>query len=204
MLYIPSLSGLFFVLVLGSFNVVEAETFTGSTSLKSKTYEQLTLYGPSDLQDIKATSLSVEGPLTFQKLEISGKASVNGPVKGDEGKFDQLVIRGPFEAKNIKGRTLDTWGPVSLTDANITGNVKITGPLKAKRSQFKDIAVAGSSSLEDVSVDNITFNKDKTLTLSGKTIVSGNITFESGNGEVIVKGDNVIIKGQIKGGELKK
>ncbi len=83
-------------------------------------------------------------------------------------------------------------------------NVKITGPLNAKRSQFKDITVAGASILEDVSVDNITFNKDKTLTLSGKTTVSGNITFESGNGEVIIKGDNVKIKGQIKGGELKK
>jgi hypothetical protein len=207
MLFNLNLLSFCFIITLGSFNFAGAEVFFGNTRLNSNTYEQLTLNGPSDLQDIKTKSLTANGSLRFQNLEVTNEAIFNGSVSGENGIFDRLTIHGALEGRHIIIKTLEAWGPVSLTDSKIEGNVKIIGPLSATKSHLNDITVAGSSSLEDVSVNNIFFNKKsnkKTLTLSGNTVVSGNITFESGQGEVIVSGDNVKIQGKIKGGELKK
>lgn len=191
-------------------SAAQAKTFDGPTTLSSQEFETLTINGPADLDRVKSNTLTVNGPLKFNEVKISAKTEVSGPSKGEEGKFGNVMINGPFEASKVKCDNLVVKGPVSLTKFTINGDTHIEGPLEAKKGTFNDIkSVTPPVLLQDIDIKNITIKKpsngkDDTLTLSGETTVSGNITFESGNGKVIMKDKDSTIKGKIIGGQLVK
>jgi len=199
---------IFLLVNLLTINFVQAETFYGPADLSSKTYDNLTINGPADLKEIKTNSLNINGPLTFKGLEVKNNTSIKGPTKGKNGTFADLSIAGPLEARKMICNALEVKGPVSLTDFEVKGNAAISGPVAAQKGVFQDLTVyAPEITLKDVMVKNIVVKKlDKhhkkpTIELQGKTIVSGNITFESGDGEVTQeKGSK--IEGKIMGGTL--
>lgn len=204
--------------------IVEAKnsTFNGPVELSGQEFQELNINGPSTLHAIKADSLDVKGPLEFIKLKINGKTEVNGPSRGNDGEFGALVVHGPFEVTKFVADSLSVDGPVALEDFKITGNVSINGPLKAKVGSFNDINTVNTPvALYDVNVNNITVKKDSgkisndavnnegygknnEVKLAGKTVVSGNITFESGDGIVYIRDKTAQLKGKVIGGKVKQ
>lgn len=207
----------------------QAQSFMGVTALEKQNLQEASFMGPTELKEITAKSLSVMGPLHFNNLKVEKNTEIFGPVaNSDHGVFDSLFITGPFMAKNIACSKLEVTGPVDVTDLQVSGdatiigplkagkstfqNLTLTGPLKAEKSTFQDLTItADKIVLEDVKTKDILVKKNQeerqekkqVLHLNGKTIVEGNIIFESGKG-IVEQGSEVKIQGEIKGATVEK
>ena len=187
----------------------QAQNFTGVTILDYRHLQEASFMGPTELRSITAKSISVVGPFQFEHLEVEKDAVIEGPVaNSDHGTFGSLFITGPFTAQNIVCSKFDATGPVDVTNLSVSGEAKITGPLKASKSTFQNLTIwADKISLEDVKTKYILVKenqgKKQVLHLKGKTVVTGNITFESGKGTV-EQGSEVKIHGTIKGATVEK
>lgn len=187
----------------------QAQSFMGVTTLEKQNLKEASFMGPTDLKEITAKSLSVMGPLHFNHLKVEKAAEIFGPVSNSEfGTFGSLFITGPFVAKNVTCSKLEVTGPVDVTDIQVSGATTIIGPLRAVKSTFENITITSDQvTLEDSKTKDIIVekNEDKkqVLNLKGKTIVEGNITFESGKG-IVKQGLEVKIQGEIKGATVEK
>jgi hypothetical protein len=185
---------------------VHAQNYVGVTILEKTVLQQSSFVGPTVLKEVTANSLSVIGPFEFYDLKVTKETNITGPtVESEKGTFRFLKIIGTFTAKNITCTKLEIIGPVDVTDLKVSEETDIVGPLKATQSTFQKLSVmADKISLDDVAVDDITIQKNKNhqkaqvLQLKGKTIVKGNITFESGEG-IVEQDQDVKIQGEIKG-----
>ncbi len=192
-------------------NVAFATTFNGITDLSEKSFQELVINGPATLKDIKAGKLTVNGPLTFQKIDVSGNAELNGPVKGTESHFENLMITGSIDADKMSCNNLTVIGPATLKYFTIKENAEVKGAFNADGGTIQDLSVMSSASLNDTTVKNVVIKhnnaydqeaKKDVLELKGKTIITGDVTFASGKGEVIVQGKDASIGGKINGGVL--
>ncbi|MBX9786976.1 MAG: hypothetical protein K2Y08_06530 [Alphaproteobacteria bacterium] len=187
----------------------QAQSFMGVTTLEKQNLQEASFMGPTELKEITAKSLSVMGPLRFNHLKVEKAAEIFGPVANSEfGAFDSLIITGPFVAKNVTCSKLEATGPVDVTALQVSGATTIIGPLKAKKSAFQNLTITSDKViLEDSKTKDIVMkkNKDKkqVIDLKGKTIVEGNIIFESGKG-VVEQGSDVKIQGEVKGATVEK
>ncbi len=200
--------------------IAESTTLVGPTDLSSQEFKELNIHGPSKLSEIKADSLRINGPLNFNQLKVKGKTEISGPTSGEEGEFKDLLIHGTFWGNKIKIENLQVDGDVTIEHFNINGDVNINGPLKAKNGTFSNITnVYAPVALYNVVVNNIYIKKDSNqnhkesdqnnnaqneVKLAGETIVSGNITFESGDGVVFIRDKTSQLKGKVIGGKIKE
>jgi hypothetical protein len=182
------------------------ETFNGPTSLSMKFLDEAVFNGPATLKWVKAKSLVVNGPLQFSRLDVAGRAVIQGPFKGDHGKFDALEISGLVEASYITSQKLLINGPVKASYLKVTDSAEISGPLDVQNGEFQDLKVSADLiTLDTVTARNIVVGKStspQTLILQGVTVISEDIRFESGKGVIKKIGTNVDIRGQILGGRL--
>ncbi len=198
-----------FVSALCIATLASATTYMGPTDLSKQNLDDVVIHGPADLQQVKAKSLSVMGPLHFKDLQVEQNAEIIGPVNNSEtGKFNQIKVTGPLQVKQVTANSLQVIGPVQADNLAVSGDTVLLGPLTAQRSKFQNITVTAEKvNLTDVVANNIFIKKvdgkQPTLTLAGNTVINGSIQFESKDG-IVVKGSKVEIKGQIIGGELKK
>lgn len=201
---------------------LNAISFPGPADLKAQEFNELIINGASKLNQIKADSLIVKGPLDFKEIKISGGTEISGACSGEDGEFGNLVIHDTFWGSNIKIENLNVDKDVTIENFKISGDVNINGPLKAKNGSFNNIhAVNTPVALYNVTVNNITVKKaiDKgavpntnanntassnEIKLAGNTIVSGNITFESGDGLVFIRDKTAALKGKVIGGTIKE
>lgn len=192
-------------------NAAFATTFNGITDLSEKSFQELVINGPATLKDIKAGKLTVNGPLTFQKIDVSGNTELNGPVKGTEAHFENLTITGSIEADKMSCNNLTVIGPATLKYFSIKENAEVKGTFKSDGGTVQDLSVMSSASLTDTTAKNVIIkhnnaydqeSKTDVLELKGKTIITGDVTFASGKGEVIVQGKDASIGGKINGGVL--
>lgn len=200
----------------------EPNTFNGPIELSTQEFKDLNINGPATLHAIKADSLNVRGPFDFISVKVKGKTEISGPFTGTDGEFTDIVVHGPFQGTKISANNLHVDGPAAIEDFKITGNVSINGPLKAKVGSFKDITTVNTPvALYDVTVNTIQVKKDSgkitddpinnegygknnEIKLAGKTIVNGNITFESGDGVVFIRDKTAQFKGKVIGGTIKQ
>jgi hypothetical protein len=188
---------------------IQAQSFTGVTILEKQHLREASFMGPTQLKEITAKSISVMGPFQFNHLEVEKDTVIEGPVANSEhGVFDSLEITGPLVAKNVACSKLDATGPVDVTELSVSGEATITGPLKASKSTFQNLTIwADEISLEDIKIKDILVKNNKgkkqVLHLKGKTVVTGNIIFESGKGTV-EQGSEVNVQGEIKGATVEK
>lgn len=179
---------------------LQAETFNGPTTLKDKTFDELTINGPANLYKVKAKSLTVKGPMKFYQVDVMGKATIDGRVKGKMGKFQDLIVKGPIKAAKITVKTLNVVGPATLKYFTIMDNSIITGPVNARKGSFQDLSVGpdlglhGKVFLKDVSVNNIRIKTEggqEVLELEGNTDIAGTLTLESKKGNLEKKGSEL-------------
>lgn len=208
--------------LLSNSSIIMADTFNGPTELSSQDFKDLNINGPANLSKITADSLTVRGPLNFTKVTVKGKTEIAGPTSGDEGDFKDVLIHGTFWGSKFNMANLHVDGDVTIENFKITGKVTINGPLKAKNGSFNNIETVNTPvALYNVNVNNITVNNNRkkdsdkntkddntdnsnVVKLAGNTVVSGNITFESGNGIVFIRDKTAQLKGKVIGGKIKE
>lgn len=191
-------------------SIALATTFNGQTELSAQTFKELEINGSARLSEIRANSLTVKGSLDFKRLNVTGDTKVLGACSGEESDFKNLAIQGTFWGAKIRIVNLQVDGEVAIEDFTLNGEVNIKGPLKAKNGSFNNIdAVNAPIALYNVTVNNINVKKDNTnnrneVKLAGNTVVSGNITFESGEGIVFIRDKTAQLKGKVIGGKIKE
>lgn len=189
--------------------VAFAKTYYGPTKISNSSEEEVTIIGPADLDQLKSNTLKVTGPLKFNKIVISNETEVTGPTAGEKGKFNNLKITGPVKGTQIEAQTMNITGPAYFNNIEVKGNAKITGTLFVNKGKFKNIDVVSDKvKLKDTTADSIHFDKnmhdskkEQMLMIQGKSIINGDIVFDSGKGKVVVD-KTVQIKGKVQGAEV--
>lgn len=194
----------FFILSCFSNQKILGEVFTGPTDLAFKVFDDLSIKGPAKLKMVKAKTLEVQGPLKFHNLAVAEKAIIKGAMQGDKGKFGPLEIEGFAEIDHVICDTLKVKGAVNANYLDVNKDAAIEGALHVHYGKFQNLIVKGNEiTLEDVTINNIIISKNQppsVIILKGRTLVNGNITFESNDGVVTVENSEVLIKGEIIGG----
>lgn len=185
---------------------VFAAEYHGHTDLTLKVMDNLTIHGPANLHMVKAEVLEVDGPLKFSRLDVAKEATIHGPFTGDHGKFNRLEVDGNADVSQVIAKTLLIKGPLKAESIKVSDSTEAFGPFEVHKGEFQNVKVSGEAiTLDDVSAENLTIGKSDNgavLTLKGKTVIRGDILFESGNGIVKKIGDEVKVQGTIKGAKV--
>ncbi|MEN8237158.1 MAG: hypothetical protein ABFQ95_06425 [Pseudomonadota bacterium] len=164
--------------------------------------------GPAFFADQKFDSLTISGPGNLQGSTILGKTIVQGPFSGTDCKFQDLDITGPLTLNNSSFTQAQIRGPVKLSNVKATGRLSILGPLEATKADLQDVVIQTQTlSLMDSQVRSLKIKDNRStapqrLLLKGTTTV-GQITFELGNGIVVISGDTVVAE-NIKGARVER
>jgi hypothetical protein len=197
---------LLFTLALSS-NIF-ASVYNGPTDLSWRYFNDLVINGPAKLKLLKAATLQVNGPLQFNSIGIDGKAQVAGEFNGNKGQFGNLFVTGSMNVDHVLADNITITGPVVATYLEVKNDAIINGPLNAHHSEFNRLSVSSNNIvLDDVLVNEIIVNKNEKnqiLILKGSTVVSGDITFESADGNVSIENSKVRIKGKVIGANTTK
>jgi cytoskeletal protein CcmA (bactofilin family) len=137
------------------------------------------------------------------------KLTANGIVKvGSTVITGPTVVNGLLSAANANFMTLEVNGSAHLTECVIMANAQIKGYLSATATRFEGqlkiyanaATLSNSKVLGDLHVFSNKPNKHLVYLENGSE-VTGNIIFNNGNGEVIVR-ENSRIHGKVLGGKI--
>lgn len=167
-----------------------------------------TINGNARLYDITFESLRINGSLKFRNLSVKEKLYVNGSAVGKKLKCKRLKINGSFNGINIEATEGSVNGSLKGSNITIPEKVKISGKMLATNSNFGDIEIKGNEiKLTNSKTKNILVKKTgitpQKLELKKKSIVSGNVVFEAGNGQIYLSGGSKI-QGIVKGATIVK
>ena len=141
----------------------QGENYMGNQTLKGETLKDANFLGSATLTDVKATTLSVVGGLTFHNLTVENDTNVAGSViKSKKGTFNDLSVLGKFEATDVTCKKLEVAGPVVITGLTVDGIASIAGPLTLKGPKDPKMGQNKLQSL-NVSAEKISLEKDYLL-----------------------------------------
>ena len=154
----------------------QAATFEGFTKLNDKTFDKLQVMGDAELENVQVTNeATITGMLTAKKFTAK-QLDVTGNAKLDEATIEAVQVIGMLDAK-----ACSIQGLVITTESSMLNTCKVKTVMVKK--------VEGSEKPQVLELDN--------------TVVEGDVTFEAGNGEIVLKGD-ARVAGAIIGGVVKK
>ena len=174
-------------------NVIQAKDYFGVTHLANQKLTQVTVYGPADFSKIHADSITVKGTFAFDNLSIQNKLESHGPTEGKNSEIGNLVVYGPLQLDHCIVNSIDMAGPFQAKYITVSKNSVFRGPFSALGCHLQNITLLTDGAVfDDSDIKSITMKKnddpkEQIVTLKGKTIVSGDITFESGKGKVIIE-----------------
>lgn len=181
-----------------------AEEFNGPTSLTMKIFDTLKVNGPAKLELVKAARLEVNGPLEFSRLDVKENAEIHGPFKGFKGMFDILSVKGPVSVDHLIANEFIIEGPLTATSLEVRKRLSVKGPVEITEGTLDRLVVEGKKIvLDKVKVNEIHIKDTESkavLLLKGNSKVEGNVTFESGDGEVKLESGSRI-NGSVHGGK---
>lgn len=179
--------------------------------------------GNAKLEKASYESLTIAGELDFNNLTIEKNLTVSSSANGNSLKCNKFIVNGSFTGKNIQAQNGEVNGALSCNEASIdndlivngslsgkgikvSGKTKVDGNLDASKSCFSNIETAAFRvTLKNSKAMNIFVKKTKhesqRIYLEGKTIIEGNITFESGNGKVFISKETKVV-GDIQGATI--
>ena len=158
---------------------------------ESNQHKAIKVSGAADFSNAHFKSLSVNGALDLNNSKVDERIKVHGAASLNKVQVGSVKVYGALHAKGVV----------------VHGTAKIAGALVAHNSKFQDIKISTvECALENTTTKNIVFETDshkkqQKLVLKGKTVINGDITFESENGEVILDKTSTI-KGKIIGGKI--
>lgn len=184
-----------------------ANVLTGSGTLRDKSFEVLTAYGQWVLKNVT----------------ISEKLTVSGSVELEAIKAKEIIAAGELEAEDLEVQTLQVSGDAEVEscqvagDCTVSGNfdaeevtvkglTQVSGKFETEKSTFQDIEFAGRlaefdhCTLGNLRVSKQEDGKSQKIVLK-ETKISGDVTFVSGNGIIILEDDSQI-SGAVTGGKV--
>jgi preprotein translocase subunit SecD len=204
---------------MGGFNV-----FHGPTELKDKTFSgDVKVDGPLSFSTIKVKgTLIVDGPVSnsknseIEKLEVKGPVDLSGmkikeldakgPINVEESTIDKIEVDGAANLKQVKIEKIEVAGALNADSIHVEDSLEADNVVHAKNSKFKKVTVKSENSVFDnSSIEELIIsepkqeNQKQTVVLSGTTNIEKDIVFKVDGGEVIVKGDKVIMKDVVGG-----
>ena len=190
------------VLCLFLFSALFGEVIEGPKDYSLKFFDDLEVNGATKLRLVKAKSLTIHGPLEFHSLDVSGPAQINDSITGEKGKFGSLTVQGAVDVNHVMTENLSVKGPVRASYLMITNTAEIDGHANLDHGQFKTLKLKGDDIvLDEVTAETIIIQKGNTIVIKGASNISGDITFESGNGIVKLQAPATIKN--VKGGKVK-
>ncbi len=137
--------------------------------------------------------LTFKGSLDLHRSESEGLLQVLGTLNASDSTLDEVEVKGTLLLKNCI----------------VTGEVAILGTFIAERSRFDEPIFAFTKEMEFncSRVDSIHINKvghtplTQIVKLKNGTVVEGNITFESKNGEIWLYKESRFL-GAVVGGKI--
>ena len=146
------------------------------------------------------------GNETYDSLQVNGSAKLNGTIV-----TQLLQVNGSLVASNAKIGELHVNGQAALDKCTVSKKSMVSGTLSASFTTFdQELTLASdNSAFETCTLSSIRVMKSKdnisqTVLLGGSTKVTGLITFESGNGQVVAGPDCQITQASVVGGKLQK
>ena len=182
----------------------------GPTDLFSQTFDEISVWGPCKLHQIRADKISVIGPVDFDQLEVKQELSVIGPVSGVVGKAEIIDVTGPLNLRRFLCHNLNVVGPTQLDRVRVYCRSTFVGPIEAKSCRFEGLVITTDvCHFEDVETGDITLKKTPNmeptrLEFVGHCVIHGKIHFESGNGLILVQGGQTHFEGPIEGATIVK
>lgn len=204
---------IFFILIaiLFTIKLAYAEKYYGITKISSVNLKDVEIFGPAKLEKVKFKKLNIHGTLEFNNLEVDGDALITGPIiNGYNGRFGLLKVIGSVKGRLINCNFFTIVGSLDVSDLTVKEDIYIVGTAKIDNSYLKNLEVASDEiilnnvEVKDIVIEknnplNHTANKQKqVLYLKGKTIVRGNISFQSRKGVIFID-KNATIIGKVNG-----
>lgn len=156
--------------------------------------DKMIVNGFANLEHTSYVSLIINGSADLEDIKVSKKLQVNGSLEAEECTLNDVSVNGSVEFENCK----------------ISGTTTINGSAKFEDCDVKKVEVASSQvKFDESKVSSITMKKHTDLlggsqkVLLDDTIVSGDVTFEQGDGTVVLEGSSKI-KGKVVGGKIVK
>lgn len=154
----------------------------------------------------------INGSYQINNEQINNRIEVNGQAILGAGVLvkEKIVINGTLIAKHVNFESdLIANGTATLVDSNVGGNAVFSGSLSAQNSIFTNAInlLTSTSEFDHCQIDTLTVqvlsykNTVQKIYLTNGTIITDDILFQSGIGEVYVDSTS-IIKGRVVGGVL--
>ena len=148
----------------------------------------------------------IYGSETVRKVQNNGFVALNGTTV-----TERLQVNGRLKAEGAQITAMQVNGQTTLDKCSVSQKSTICGSLIAKLSQFSDTlsvssekVMFNSCTLNDLHIIQVGgYQGTQVIELRGKTKVNGSITFEAGNGEVIIDPGCEIV-GSVIGGKIRK
>ncbi len=174
---------------------------------KKKLFSAMLLAGSAGIASANVCTIE-PGSVTCGKgsvtdLSGNGMVTVNGTTVADS-----TVVNGLLKANDAEFGSLQVHGTATLTQCIINDAADFKGSVTASSSQFRNLLdiYSNLSRFIDSKIENNihvhhTDNPKQVVHLEKNTKVSGDIIFDDGHGEVIVRGKSSIT-GKVIGGEI--
>jgi len=146
------------------------------------------------------------GQEMFDNLKVNGFVTLNGTTI-----VERLQMNGRLNATNAQIGDLHANGYINLYRCTVKGQSTVKGSLSGFFSTFEQPitltsanSVFDSCSISSIHVLQKNHATTQNIELKGDTHLTGSITFEAGNGQVIVPKESPIDESRIVGGKLIK
>jgi len=192
----------FLLIVLGAMLIYQSRI----GFFKRYSYSCSTYSGCVNSNQMNSATKIINGSARIEK-ETFDHLTVNGSATLDEVSVQEAVINGLLRATKCMIKKLKVNGSAHLAKSIIAEDTHIAGSLEADESSFDSLTLISTySRLIDSQVKAIVVQKTYPTTKVQQielvnSIVKGDIRFESGDGEVILK-QGARIEGQVIGGRI--
>ena len=154
---------------------------------------------------MKSQTINGMAKIQGESFEI---LTVNGAASLDDVSAQEVIINGSLGATNLVTQKLTANGSVNLTASKIEEIAKVAGALEAYECLFNAItllseyAVLNNSKVKTIDVKKVSDFRKKVQQIElVNTAVEGDIVFEGGDGEVILK-NGAFVQGKVIGGRI--
>ncbi|MCH9756848.1 MAG: hypothetical protein K0U37_06640 [Gammaproteobacteria bacterium] len=174
---------------------------------KKKLFPAILLAGSAGIASANVCNIE-PGSVTCGKGTVTD-LSGNGMVTVDGTTINEMTtVNGLLKANNAQFGSLEIHGTASLTQCVINDVADFKGTVTASSSQFRNLLdiYSNLSRFVDTKIDNNihvhhTDNPKQVVHLEKNSVVSGDIIFDDGHGEVILRGKSTV-SGKVIGGEI--
>jgi len=216
------------VLSMSAVMLADVEKVSGKWSFHDKTFDEFKGSGSGSLTRVQARIARVSGSFSWDTLTINESFVVSGSWKGTGLTAQSASVSGSGSINGgvVSGDIIAS-GSLDAINLTVNGHTKASGGISFENSKLHAAEFCGKKvTLTNTSTGSILMKRNNggfssdipflawiiglfqnpelsTLYLKGSTIVEGDITFETGTGEVYVS-PQAQIKGQVIGGKIIK